>query len=938
MKRKLSMIILILTLALCVLMGLTACGHEHSYTTSVTAPTCTEQGYTTYTCSCGDSYVDDYVDVLDHDFKDYIYNNDATCTENGTETATCDRDNCDETDTRTKNNSALNHNYGTPSYVWNGNQCTATRVCSRDNTHKETETVTAEYVKDTNATCLIAEKGHYKATFNNSAFEFRETEENSVVNGEPLKHNFSTPSYVWNGNQCTATRVCSRDSAHIETETVTAVYVKDTDVTCDTPETGHYKATFENSAFTEQNTEKDGIENGCALNHDYNTPIYTWKDDKCTAKRVCKNDVTHVESEVAIGTYVKDTDATCTTPEKGHYVATFSNNAFTTQTTATNSLDKGSKKGHSFSDYNYNNNATCTENGTETAICDRDDCNETDTREKLNTKLGHNYGRPTYTWKDDKCTATRVCGRDSSHKETEIVTAKYVKDTDATCVAPEKGHYVATFINSAFTTQTTATNSFNKGEKLGHSFTDYNYNNNATCTGNGTETATCGRNNCNETDTREKANTALGHDWEKVGTPVVKCTLSGGTQNYKCSRCAATKIENVVSVLSGAPDAHSSLAVGDVCQHCGKEVLAKNGNSLVMKIDENNNQVEHYSGKAVGFSKYKDYITSAYISESVTEIGNDAFYNYSKLTSVLIPNSVTKIGNYVFYGCTSLECLKIPDSVLSIGIGAFEGCTGLKTLVLSSGLTTINEGLLSGCSSLENLTIPFVGSSINTTEASRETLFGYIFGTNSFEGSVSIKQYYSSNNSSVSYYLPTTLASVTINGGDLLYGSFYNCSSLTSVVIGDGVTNIGNYAFYDCSSLTEVIIPDSVISIGYSAFYYCRGLVKVNYTGTIDQWVQIEFADSYSNPLYYAENLYINNELVTSAEIATAKEINDYAFYNCSSLTSVTIGNSVESIGGDAFMDCTSLTSVNYLGTIDQWVQIKFTYFLSNIATLAHIV
>ena len=99
MKRKLLMTILTLTLALCSILGLTACGHGHSYTTSVTAPTCTEQGYTTYTCSCGDSYVDDYVDALDHDFKDYISDDNATFEKDGTKTSLCSRYGCIEKNT-----------------------------------------------------------------------------------------------------------------------------------------------------------------------------------------------------------------------------------------------------------------------------------------------------------------------------------------------------------------------------------------------------------------------------------------------------------------------------------------------------------------------------------------------------------------------------------------------------------------------------------------------------------------------------------------------------------------------------------------------------------------------------------------------------------------------------------------------------------------------
>ena len=138
--------------------------------------------------------------------------------------------------------------------------------------------------------------------------------------------------------------------------------------------------------------------------------------------------------------------------------------------------------------------------------------------------------------------------------------------------------------------------------------------------------------------------------------------------------------------------------------------------------------------------------------------------------------------------------------------------------------------------------------------------------------------------------------------------AFYNCTSLTSVTIGNSVTSIGNCAFEDCTSLTSVIIPDSVTSIGNSAFFNCSGLTSV----TIGNSVTSIGADA-----------FYNCTSLTSVTIGNSvTSIGSYAFGLCRRLTSVTIPDSVTSIGNSAFCYCSGLTSVtigNSVTSIDRF-------------------
>ena len=142
------------------------------------------------------------------------------------------------------------------------------------------------------------------------------------------------------------------------------------------------------------------------------------------------------------------------------------------------------------------------------------------------------------------------------------------------------------------------------------------------------------------------------------------------------------------------------------------------------------------------------------------------------------------------------------------------------------------------------------------------------------------------------------LTSVIINDGATSIGdeAFNSCSNLASVTIPDSVTSIGTGAFFDCSSLVSVIIPDSVTTIGNYAFQGCNNLTSINIPYGVENI-------SYS--------LFQYCRSLTEISIPNSvTSIGDYAFASCSSLTSIIIPDGVASIGKSAFSNCGSLSSV----------------------------
>jgi len=306
-------------------------------------------------------------------------------------------------------------------------------------------------------------------------------------------------------------------------------------------------------------------------------------------------------------------------------------------------------------------------------------------------------------------------------------------------------------------------------------------------------------------------------------------------------------------------------------------------------------------------------IISIIISDGVTSIGGHAFYNCGSLTRVNIGNSVTSIGDYAFYKCKSLTSVTIPDSVTSIDRRAFEYCSSLTSVTIPDSVKSIGYEAFCYCSSLRSVTIPDSITSIGDAAFYETALYN--------DSSNWDKGLYIGNHLIEARSLIIKEGTKCIADGAFSYIGGGFVVGWTSVTIPDSVTSIGGYAFNSCKSLTSVTIPDSVTYIGGGAFYDCKSLTSVTIPDSVTYIGEDVFYGTalYNDSSNWKNNvLYIGNHLIKAdTSISGTYEIKEgtkciagSAFQGCKSLTSVTVPDSVTSIGDEAFWLCSSLTSV----------------------------
>ena len=373
---------------------------------------------------------------------------------------------------------------------------------------------------------------------------------------------------------------------------------------------------------------------------------------------------------------------------------------------------------------------------------------------------------------------------------------------------------------------------------------------------------------------------------------------------------------------------------------------------------------ENIPVKVIGNNLFQNNksILSITIPDSVTTIGDYAFSGCSSLKTIIIGKNsqLAIIGSYAFYNCTSLTSITIPNSVATIGGNAFSGCSSLISIIIPDSVISIGSYAFRYCSNLtiycEAASKPsgwnsyWNSSNVPTIwecngggiyEDYRYTIYSDKNG----ELFIEIDEYLGSNSCIVipNYILVNEVKIPVERIGN---AAFSGCSSLTSIIIPDSVISIGSRAFEDCSSLLSIFIPKSVVLIEREIFWNCSNLSKVycevaskpsgwdSDWNEIDIWVKfydivwscigagdnsdyeynirldekgikyIEITDY----LGFDTNVIIPDTINVDGEDIKVISIGDYAFSDCSSLTSIIIPDSVTTIESSAFNGCTNLT------------------------------
>ena len=315
--------------------------------------------------------------------------------------------------------------------------------------------------------------------------------------------------------------------------------------------------------------------------------------------------------------------------------------------------------------------------------------------------------------------------------------------------------------------------------------------------------------------------------------------------------------------------------------------------------------------------------------ESLTSIGNKAFYG-SGLTDITIPNKVSSLGESCFAENKNLQTVFVGRGCQILPKNIFSGCSSLKQVQLSAGLLTIDDAVFANCTAIESISIPGTVAQVgnlqwwkykmdsselpfyNCTSLKRvrfeDGVQPIVLGSHNYGGTSPSQDYLAYNKGLFSScpleevyvgrnitYLENVDYSFEANPQYYGYSAFYNQPKLAKITISPSVTKIAPYLFYKNAAITITELP-KVKEIGRSAFEECSKLTTLNLGQALETVGDCAFQNC------------TNVTKLTFPDATT--EIGSRAFAYCSSVTEITVGQGLKSVGDYSFFDCGSFTAL----------------------------
>lgn len=304
-------------------------------------------------------------------------------------------------------------------------------------------------------------------------------------------------------------------------------------------------------------------------------------------------------------------------------------------------------------------------------------------------------------------------------------------------------------------------------------------------------------------------------------------------------------------------------------------------------------------------------------------IGAYAFSGCAKLEGFALPEGVMQISQNAFANCKSLSVFKFNENLATIGKSAFSGCSALTELLLPKSVLEIGDGAFSGCSSVTALALPFAdkatnmfGGALPKTLTSAVIYGGKEVEKAAFEGCTLLESleiptvnifaelFGKEKNPTV----PTSLKTVKVTGGTKLVSkAFENCSGITTLVLPDSITEIGEKAFSGCDSLTSLTLTLSVAkgaSSEKATFAYIFGETIPASLKTVTVLPASDSASALPEGAFVGS--YVETVVLEDGFTAISKD----AFKNVVTLKSVTLPETLNEIGESAFEGASKLSSI----------------------------